>query len=230
MTDERFSIYLTPEPGHPLAIWGAEWLGWDIERGQPAPERSFPGFSDEWRRTLVAEPRPYGFHATLKAPFRLRPGADAAELVTAVRGVAARHGPFVLALRPVVMSGFVCLRPTNDTDVSALARDCVTSLDNLRAALTETEIARRRPKQLSERQNSLLALWGYPYVLEEYRPHFTLTGKMSADRGQALENLEKNLGDIDFGEVSLGSIAVCRQSSAGASFVVHARVPLIGGV
>ena len=48
----------------------------------------------------------------------------------------------------------------------------------MRAALTEDEIARRRPDQLSPRQRELLDLWGYPQVMEEFRFHLTLTDRL----------------------------------------------------
>ena len=49
------------------------------------------------------------------------------------------------------------------------------ALDALRAPLTPAEIAKRRPERLNPRQRELLAAWGYPYVIEEFRFHLTLS-------------------------------------------------------
>ena len=41
--------------------------------------------------------------------------------------------------------------------------------------MTEGEIAKRRPERLSPRQRQLLDIWGYPYVMEEFQFHLTLS-------------------------------------------------------
>ena len=42
----------------------------------------------------------------------------------------------------------------------------------------EAEIARRRPERLTPRQRALLDSYGYPFVMEEFRFHLTLTGPL----------------------------------------------------
>ena len=41
------------------------------------------------------------------------------------------------------------------------------------------ELARRRAGGLTPRQDELLQRWGYPFVLEEFRFHMSLTGPLS---------------------------------------------------
>ena len=52
-------------------------------------------------------------------------------------------------------------------------------MDPYRAPLTEAEIARRRPDRLTPRQRDLLGLYGYPYVMEQFQFHLTLTGPLA---------------------------------------------------
>jgi 2'-5' RNA ligase len=61
----------------------------------------------------------------------------------------------------------------------ALADDCVTAFDAFRRAPEADELARRRVTQLSARQEALLERFGYPYVLEEFRFHMTLTERLA---------------------------------------------------
>ena len=65
----RYAVYWTPPADHPLWRAGCDWLGRDAERAQV----DRPGEGPE---ALTRAPRRYGFHATLKAPMRLRGAAD----------------------------------------------------------------------------------------------------------------------------------------------------------
>ena len=47
-----------------------------------------------------------------------------------------------------------------------------------RAPLSAADRERRIKAKLSPRQIELMDQWGYPYVLDEYRFHMTLTGAL----------------------------------------------------
>lgn len=68
----RYAIYFAPAPGSPWRQFGADWLG--RGEGSDAPVDQFdppPGIArDQWC-DMIGEPRRYGFHAALKAPFRM---------------------------------------------------------------------------------------------------------------------------------------------------------------
>src|SRR3989338_3542672 len=66
----------------------AAWAGWPAATGWGAAPRRRP--------PRPARPRRYGWHATLKAPFALAPGADWITLHQAVQSVARGLQPFVL--------------------------------------------------------------------------------------------------------------------------------------
>lgn len=187
MTDyRRYAIYYAPPAGD-FARRTAEWLGWDVQTGQDMAQPDLPGLPLPLA-DLTTDPRKYGFHGTIKAPFRLAEGADAAGLSAAVTALAARLAPVVLpGLALKRLGGFLALVPEGDeTELMALAAEVVTGLDAFRAPLTEAEIARRRPERLNPRQRDLLAQWGYPYVLEEFRFHLTLSDKLDEAEGAAL--------------------------------------------
>ena len=45
----------------------------------------------------------------------------------------------------------------------------------------DAEIARRKPETLSTHQRALLEHWGYPFVMDEFRFHITLTGRLAPE-------------------------------------------------
>lgn len=174
---KRFAVYYAPEAG-PFADATAQWLGWDPVTGT---EMAQPELGVDLA-ALTADPRKYGFHGTIKPPFRLADGVDAATLGTAVAALARSLSPVQMpGLQFLSLAGFLALVPTGDTAaLSALAATVVTVLDPLRAPLTAAERARRRPDRLTPRQCDLLDHYGYPYVLEEFQFHLTLTGALPA--------------------------------------------------
>ena len=185
----RFAVYYLPDG--PLAAFGAAWLGWDAGQGVTVPQWGVPGLAD-W----TATPRKYGFHATLKPPMRLAPGAALAGLTRAVAELAAREPPVTVPALVIRAQGrFVALVPAAPcAPLSALAAACVTELDAFRAPAPPEEIARRRAKGLTPAQDAHLVRWGYPYVLDQFGFHMTLTGSLDeATRERARAAAEARL-------------------------------------
>ncbi|MEL6573736.1 MAG: DUF1045 domain-containing protein [Pseudomonadota bacterium] len=174
MSFTRFAVYYLPPDG-PLATFGAKWLGWDVATGTAADRYHVPGLDD-----VTMTPRKYGFHGTLKPPFRLADGQTLDGLAAAIESLAASAHPAQcdgLELRR--LGRFLALTPEGDMrDIGRIAAACVTDLDKFRAPADDAELTRRRAAGLSPRQETLLTLWGYPYVMEEFRFHLTLTGKL----------------------------------------------------
>lgn len=170
---QRYAIYYTA-PGSALAQRGAAWLGWDIATGRPEPQ---PSGLD----TVTRAPYKYGFHGTLKPPFALAEGYGAEELARDASDLARGFKPFeVPSLRVSRLGSFLALKTEDTDDLRRLAAECVTALDRFRAPPSEAELARRRARPLSPAQDALLEQWGYPFVLEEFRFHMTLTGPIQA--------------------------------------------------
>jgi len=216
----RVAIYYTPAPGSPLVERAAEWLGRDA-------------FSDEATRApdpaidpLVRDPARYGFHATVKAPFRLADGTDLAALDRALAEFAARHdaGRIArLALRRV--DGFFALVPAGPEPIlDDAVGQVVRRFDPFRAPPTENEIARRRPDALTERQRRYLQRWGYPYVFEEFRFHMTLTNRVADEAAAEVERrLAERFAAMLDQPLAIDALALFVEPQAGGPFTVHAR-------
>jgi len=222
----RYAIYYAPAPGSDLDRFGAHLLGYDAFSGQDLP---FPDgilqAAPDWRG-LTGDPRKYGFHATLKAPLSLAPGRTEAELVSACETFAATARA-IPVIGPVVgsISGFIAVIPAEPpAELIRLAADCVTAFDSFRAPLTEADRARRSPSQLTPRQREHLDRWGYPYVMDDFRFHMTLTGRVGAKRREALlAMLRDRFAALGVTSLAIDAIALCRQEAPDLRFRIIGR-------
>lgn len=183
----RYALFYAPRPDSLLWRFGSSWLGRCAATGVALPQPRVPGIDAATLRALTAAPRRYGFHGTLKSPFRLARGARRDDLVAALERFCAKQVSIcVPRLELAELDGFLALVPaTREPRLDALAAGCVRGLDRFRAPPTTAEVARRRrTAALSSREEFLLRRWGYPYVLERFRFHLTLTGPL---RGVAAE-------------------------------------------
>ena len=217
----RYAIYFAAGSDSALSRFGAELLGYDAYTGD---ELSFPKdalqVAPDWR-DVSSDPRKYGFHGTLKAPMALASGKTEAELMAACAAFAGKARP-VPVIRPIVdaISGFIAVIPAEPVEaLQKLAADCVREFDSFRAELTAEDRARRRPDKLNERQRDHLDRWGYPYVMEEFRFHMTLTGRLDAERhGPILEMLRTRFAALGLDTLVIDRIALFRQDDAKARF------------
>src|SRR5262249_55925115 len=115
----RFAIYYVPAPTTPLARFASTWLGRDIEDGRAVTPLVVDRLEPGRHAALTADPRLYGFHATLKPPFRLADGSSEAALLDAVAAYAAGTAPVrIPALRLATLGHFMALVP--DVPIAAL--------------------------------------------------------------------------------------------------------------
>lgn len=188
MSVPRYAVYYAPPADSPLARLGAAWLGRDADRACRVEQPAVDGLSRDRLKRLTAAPRRYGFHATLKAPFELAPCVAVEDLTWALGSLAAKLAPVTLpGLRLSRIARFLALTLEADCpELQALAASCVSSLDPFRAALSDADLLKRRSSGLSEAQMRLLQRWGYPYVMEAFRFHMTLTGKAPPSETETL--------------------------------------------
>lgn len=228
----RYALYFSPSPESPLGRAGCRWLGRDpfSETNQIPP--SIAGVPPSTFDKLVAQARRYGFHATLKAPFRLMDGFSESNLLTMARAFAAVQRPIVLQdLQVRQIADFLALRPAGShPEIGALAMRCVSYFDNLRAAPTVAELAKRRCAGLDRRQKSLLQRWGYPYTEEEFRFHMTLTdslGDVDEDTAYALRKAAEDgfAEALQAGAAVIDALTIFREEEPGAPFSAWQRFP-----
>ena len=174
-------------------------------------------------RDRTVDPRRYGFHGTLKAPFRLAEGRTEEELHAAADAFAAGRDDVVLRSPRVARLGrFRALIAAGDeSGIATLADDAVRAFEAFRAPLTDAEIARRRPERLTPRQRELFARYGYPYVLDEFRFHLTLTDPVPHEAADELDAaLAAHFAAIAGVDVPLRAIALFVERAPGADFEI----------
>lgn len=217
----RYAVY---DPGpQPLARLGARWLGRDVDTGRDMVPLDDPALTDT--------PRRYGFHATIKAPFRLAPGVTEAALSAELDRLAATLAPVDLPrLSLSDEGGFLSLRPRpQPAALTALAGKVVAALDQFRAPLTEAEIVRRNPDRLTPRQREALLRWGYPYVFEDFHYHMTLTGPLDAGQAAAVRaRLAALLDPVLPDPHPVAALALMGEDAEGRFHLIR-RVALTGG-
>ena len=171
---QRFAVYYAPAQGSTLARAGARWLGWDADEARACPH---PELGLDLAQ-ITQTPRKYGMHGTLKPPMRL--SCPQATFFDAVETLAQELAPLDMGrfvLRP--LDGFLALVTEGQSQaLGDVAARVVSALDPFRAPLSQAELDRRRVAGLTPHQDALLQRWGYPYVMDEFRFHVTLTGRL----------------------------------------------------
>jgi len=127
----------------------------------------------------IQRPAHYGFHATIKAPFELNQGQSADNLIADVAQFCQSRQPISLqGLAPIRTSRYDALAFEQQPEaLRQLASDCVIEFEKYRAPLTDADIQRRDPASLSESEIANMQRFGYPYILDDFNFHMTLSGR-----------------------------------------------------
>jgi putative phosphonate metabolism protein len=227
----RYAVYFSPRKSTPWALAGARWLGRDVDDDQDPVPRAPTGWSAAAFAAITAEPRRYGWHGTLKAPFRLAAGETGRRLFDTAHDLAAGMRAFELPPMALQRLGdFLALRPQAPCPpLRALANACVTALQPFAAPLNETEVARHRRNGLSPRQEASLQSWGYPFVLDDFRFHMTLTGRLAGLPANRVTELFEHAREHFSGlpqPLCVSAVSIFVEPQAGAPLRRVATFPL----
>ena len=224
--DARVAVYYAPLPDDALFTISSAWLGRDPRSSAAVPQPDLADIAE-----VTAEPRLYGFHATLKPPMRLATGRTWNDVVAATSALADHIAPFDLPPLSVQdLFGFLALRETRfSAPLQALADACVEHLDALRAPPSEAELARRRRGKLTPRQDEMLVRWGYPYVFDTWFFHMTLTRRLNPrERQSFMPAAEGWFANAIAAQRRVSDICLFVQPSPGEPFVIRERFALRG--
>lgn len=222
MSGPRYALYYAPAVESPLWRFGSAVLGYDAVTGEDVPFAVAEGCDPAAWPGLTEDPRRYGFHATLKAPFELAPGRSEAQLRAFTHNFAASRGPVALTgLGVTALGSFVALTPTQESPaLQHFAFALVQAFEPFRAALSEADRARRLKSPLTPAHRAYLDAYGYPNVGEAFRFHMTLTGslprEMVAPVTQSLTSAYA--GAVPAGPVMIDRIALFRQETRESRF------------
>lgn len=232
----RLGVYAAPRPDSPLGARAARWFDHALDLSgavgpDPEPSPVIPGLGyDDWR-DLTAEPVLYGFHATLTAPFRPAEGTRSDEVDAVVADIAAQLAPVLVPrLVPAVVRGCAVLVPSEVPEgLLELERRCVTELARLRRPLEPMDLARRRRAGLTARQDELLLAVGYPWALDEFEFHMTLTRRLRpAEVGPVLDAATAWFAPVLDEPYLIDDLCLVAQAGPGEPFAVASRHRLAG--
>lgn len=222
----RYAIYYAPDPASDLWVKASAWLGRDAASGDRLDRPEMPELAEVDVAALTADPRHYGFHATLKAPFEMAAEHTEADLIATAQALAARQTPFEALIAPAALGRFLAFRLQNgEAEMQALHAACVREFEALRAPLADSDIARRRRARLTPEQDARMLAFGYPYIFDDFRFHMTLTGAIADDglRARVLAALRGHFAN-ETGPHRFDAIAVFRQADRKADFEIVDRI------
>jgi len=231
VSEARYAIYAAPRRDEALWRFGSGLLGYDAAKPGDVAAPDLAGITRADWHSLTAEPRRYGFHTTLKAPFRLAGGQRESALQNALSDFCRRHQALpAFSLHVARLGPFFALIPKNaNPGLQALAGDVVEAFDLFRAALSLEEMGRRNPAQLPARERGYLERWGYPYVFDAFRFHMTLTGRVGEEKREQVEAVLRDAyAALPPDPFFLAELVLFRQDTQGSRFVIVSRHAFTG--
>ena len=221
----RHALYFLPPKGSGLEEFGVSWLGWSITEGRVV---AHPQIADLPIASITKRPRRYGFHGTLKAPFRLADGVRESDLITEATALVSSIPAFEMpALHVTSLGSFLAFVPQElSAELQHLASSLVQELDILRAPLSDAELARQRRVGLTPAQEILLKKWGYPYVMDEFRFHLTLSGRLQTEELKSIKSmLQTQTSHLTGSPVQVDDVGLVGEAEDGRFHLIR-RLPL----
>jgi len=228
----RHAAYYAPAQHSPLAQLGAQWLGRCAQSRCAVLQPSFTNIASEALQRYTAAATRYGWHATMKAPFVLKTGAQIDAVPEAFAALAQSQSALTLpplALRN--MGDYLALVPEAPSHaLQELAFNCVRMLHPLAEPLSDPQITQRRLTPLTPEQDAMLLQWGYPFVGDAFQWHMTLTGSLKGLAPHEIQRLQQAattwFGPVLNHAVELDAICWFVEPVAGGDFHEEQRFAL----
>jgi len=223
----RYALYFAPRNSSDLYVFGRTVLGRTPH--DPARDVTTTEFHDQSRwEALTRQPAHYGFHATLKAPFELKPECSEEQLIAAVADFTLHNPAVELSdLTPNRLSRFIALTLSNQSqELTDFAMSCVQQFERFRSPLSAQDIQRRLAQSLTTEQISLLQHFGYPYVGDEFRFHMTLSGPLTDEADDFEQWVIEQYHETVRNEPVLDQIALYKQPDRKTAFTELMVFPL----
>jgi putative phosphonate metabolism protein len=218
----RHAIYFAPLPGTVFHTLGSRWLGRDAFTGEVLEQPAAAGLP-----AITGDPRRYGFHATMKPPFALRDTLRPEALLRGVAALATEEHSIRVSLKVALLDRFLALVPRGPcAPLHRISDRVVRELDGFRRPPSPEELVRRRSAGLSERQEKNLNDWGYPYVLEDFRFHMTLTERLPAAEVERFEAAAvEHFAPVLAAPALIDGLTLFEEPVPGAPFVATRHFP-----
>lgn len=223
----RYAIYYTPQPGTPLEQFGKAWLS--RTNGAAAAKITTSRIDPARISAITESSRRYGLHGTLKPPFELNPATTLDALLGAARVFARSIAPVEIpALELAEIGKFIALTPVSQSAaLEKLSAACVRAFEAFRMPLSDQQMNSYKLNKLTVHQEQMLEHWGYPYVMEEFRFHISLTDRIDDDqeRQAVMENLQTLAAPILGQPNKITDITIFSQAARDEPMAEITRIP-----
>ncbi|WP_212638035.1 DUF1045 domain-containing protein [Desulfocicer vacuolatum] len=185
VTRSRYAVYFAPdEKGRP-GRFGRLWLGRTarkMEDGKPGAD-----LTEAQYQKIINAPKHYGFHGTLKAPFELHSDYKFHDLDAALTEFSLRFPAFAIkSFELETIGDFIALVPGEEPkQLRQLHTRLTEEFNQLNAPLSDYDRERFLARGLSGREEEYLFRYSYPFVLDAFKFHLTLTGNLAEDEKNA---------------------------------------------
>jgi hypothetical protein len=221
----RYAIYYAPELGSPLDAFGRTWF----DEKTNGNAKAIANLNPKRLAELSETSRKYGFHGTLKPPFGLNPSSSIESLLSAARVFARSLSPIEIPpLELAIIGKFIALTPTTQSAaLEKLSAACVRAFEAYRLPLSDEQLENYKQNKLTVHQEQMLEHWGYPYVMEEFRFHISVTDRIDdpREREEIMDALEKVAAPILRKPVTVREIAVFSQPGLDQPMSPIERIP-----
>lgn len=228
----RVAIYYAPDIDHVFWKLGTSWLGRCPARQITLDQPPISGVDVETFRNVTRSARRYGWHATLKAPFQLHESGRLSALHDQMAIFAKSNLKLHLPQLVVRRSGnFLALMLSEPSQLlQNFASQCVREFHPYARPLSDADLARRRNVDLSAEQDQLLQTWGYPYVMDEFSLHMTLTDDLTdlsdVQVFNIIEKAQEWFAPILDAPFEIDALSLFIEPIAGGDFIWADRYPL----
>jgi putative phosphonate metabolism protein len=226
----RYALYLAPPADSELHRFASGWLGRDAITGGELQQPFVEHVPADRLREITASPRRYGFHGTIKPPFRLANGREPDEFHRAARIFAAAWPALELELQIRSLRGFLAfMLARRSPELDTFAAACVRDFEPFRAPLTTADREKRERASLTPRQRAHLEHFGYSYVMEDFVFHMTLTDRLHDNlHDRLLTDLCARTRTLTAAPFRADALCVFEEPKPHAPFRLTARYPLRG--
>lgn len=186
MKFKRYAIYYIPEMDAEFYKSGTKWLGWDVFTGKKIVNN---------KDHITKNARRYGFHGTLYPPFELKSKINFNDFEKSVDQFAKNKKAFDMGKGKITnLDQFIAICfNESEKKLKFFAADCIKYFHKYRKYPSQNELEKRRKIGLTKRQEKNLVEWGYPFVMEEFKFHMTLTGHLQDNEKKLIESKLKKI-------------------------------------
>ena len=225
----RYAVYFSPPEESALSKFASSWLGWNAQNAQKMSRPILKRLNSDIAE-LTKLQSSYGFHGTLKPPFSIVKTKDENDLKYAILKLSQSIKKFEIStIRLKILNGFVAIVAADENnEIKNLAKKCVQELDSFRQLEPLKKVQKRRSTGLSKSEEFNLQKWGYPYVMDSFRFHLTLTRRLNPEESKnVMEVLAAELSEILRASLPIRDICLFGESDTSGNFQIIQRFSLL---